>query len=114
LDEFIASAPKALQPRLKELRATIKSVAPEAEEKISYGMPDYHYKGRVIYFNVWKTHIGLYALPTNIEEHKSQLKGYATSKGTIQLPLDQKLPLSLIKKLVQVQVKKNEAAAQKK
>ena len=111
VDEFIKNAPKDLQPKLKKLRATIKTAAPEAKEGISYGMPYYHYKGRLVYFNLWKDHIGLYgAIESVIEDHKNELKGYVTSKGTIQFPLDKKLPLGLIKKLVKAQTMKNDEA----
>ena len=50
VDEYIASAPKDIQEKLTEVRAAIKTVAPKAEEKISYGMPYYGYKGRLVYF----------------------------------------------------------------
>jgi uncharacterized protein YdhG (YjbR/CyaY superfamily) len=114
VDEYVSLAPKELQGRLSELRATIKAAAPNAQERISYGMPYYEYKGRLVYFQLWKKHIGLYALTTPIEEHESELKGYVTSKGTIRFPLNEKLPLALIKRLVKAQVKTNEEAAKKK
>jgi uncharacterized protein YdhG (YjbR/CyaY superfamily) len=78
-------------------------------------MPTYEYKGRLIYFAIWKKHIGLYALTAPVlEEHKSDLEGYVTVKGTVQLPLDENLPIALIKKLVIAQAKKNDEAEKKK
>src|SRR5437016_952093 len=100
VDEYIASAPEEMQGKLRELRDIIKTNAPDAEEKISYGMPYYGYKGRLCYFGYTKTHIGLYAMPPVIEEYKDELKKYQTGKATIRLPLDEKLPTSLIKSLV--------------
>jgi len=114
VDEYIALVPKEVQGRLKELRATIRAAAPNAKERISYGMPYYEYKGRLVYFQLWKKHIGLYALSPDVEEHESELKGYVTTKGTIRLPLDEKPPLTLIKKLVKARVKKNDEAEKKK
>jgi uncharacterized protein YdhG (YjbR/CyaY superfamily) len=111
VDEYIALAPKELQGRLNELRATIRAAAPNAQERISYGMPYYEYKGRLVYFQLWKKHIGLYALTTPIEEHEGELKGHVTSKGTIRLPLDEELPVGLITRLVKAQVKTNDEAA---
>ncbi len=108
VDEYIAHAPKEVQGKLKELREAIKSTAPKAEEKISYGMPYYSYKGRLVYFAAFKKHISLFAVPPIVEEHKSELKNYITSKSTIQFPLDEKLPITLIKKLVKARVKINE------
>ncbi len=62
VDEYIASAPQGIQKKLKALRTTIKAAAPQASEKISYGMAGYYYKGRLIYFAYFKSHIGLYPL----------------------------------------------------
>lgn len=114
VEEYIACAPKELQDRLKELRATIKSAAPESEEKISYGMPYYNYKGRLVYFAYAKNHIGLYPMPPITEEFAKELKKYQTGKATIQFPLDEELPIKLIKKLVKARVKINNEAKKKK
>jgi uncharacterized protein YdhG (YjbR/CyaY superfamily) len=109
VDEYIALAPQQSQARLQELRATIMAAAPDAKERISYGMPFYEYKGRLIYFQLWKKHIGLYALtPPVLEKHKDELQGYLMPKGTIQLPLDEELPVALIGKLVRAQVREND------
>src|SRR5574342_1112222 len=99
VDEYIANAPEDLQGKLRQLRSAIKEVAPDAEEKISYGMPYYGYKGRLAYFRVTKNHIGLYIPPPIVAEHKEELKAYKTATATIQFPLDQKLPIALIKKM---------------
>jgi len=108
VDEYIASAPKDVRGKLKELRAAIREVAPDALEKISYMMPYYAYKGRLVYFAYAKNHIGLYALFPSDAVLKNQLKNYSTSKGTIRFPLDKKLPITLIKKLIRARMKVNE------
>ena len=108
VDAYIAKAPKEVRGKLKELRKIIKSVAPNAEEKISYGMPYYGYKGRLAYFAYAKHHIGLYAMPPIVSEHKKELKKYQTAKATIRFPLNEKLPIALIKRLVRAGVKRNE------
>ena len=69
VDEYIANAPKDVQSKLKQLRKIIKDSAPQAVERISYGMPYYGYKGRLAYFAYAKKHIGLYLTPPVIEEH---------------------------------------------
>lgn len=109
VDEYIMSMPKEVQDKLIELRTAIKEAAPLAEEKISYGMPYYGYKGRLAYFRLAKKHIGLYLPPPVIEEHKKELGDYETAKATVQFPLDKKLPIALIKKLVRARIEKNEA-----
>jgi uncharacterized protein YdhG (YjbR/CyaY superfamily) len=114
VDEYIAQAPKEVQEKLKELRAVIRTTAPGAEERISYGMPYYYYKGRLVYFQLWKEHIGLYVPTPVVEEHKSELKGFETTNATVRFPLDEKLPLALIEKLVKARVRKNDEAEKKK
>ena len=49
-----------------------------------------------------------------VEEHKSELKGYEATKATVRFPLDKKLPVMLIKKLIKVRVKKNEETEKRK
>ncbi len=110
VNDYIAQAPQEMQSRLQELRATIKVAAPGAQERMSYGMPFYEYKGRLVYFRLWKKHIGLYGLVPILEEYKSELQGYVTVKGTIRFPLDEQLPLALIEKLVQARARKNDEA----
>ena len=114
VDSYIAGCPKELQGKLEELREIIKKTAPAAEEKISYGMPYYAYKGRLAYFQLWKEHIGLYLPTPVIQEHAKELKDYETAKATVRFPLDKKLPVALIRKLIKARMKKNEAGKKKK
>ncbi len=114
VDEYIDNAPENVKGKLNDLREAIKSSAPKAEEKISYGMPYYGYKGRLIYFAYFKNHIGLYAMPPIVEEYLKDLKKYQTAKATIRLPLNEELPITLIKKLVKAGAKRNEELSKKK
>ena len=111
VDAYISSAPKEAQGKLKELRAAIREAAPTAVESISYGMPYYAYKGRLAYFRLGKSHIGLYIPTPVIAEHKRELRGYETSQATLRLPLDKKIPAAIIKKLVRARVKKNDVGS---
>ena len=113
VDTYIAAAPKGVQSKLKELRTAIRTTAPTAAERISYGMPYYDYKGRLAYFRHWKSHIGLYIPTPVIEEHKSELAAYETSNATVRFALDKKLPIPLIRKLVKARMKRNEARKEK-
>jgi uncharacterized protein YdhG (YjbR/CyaY superfamily) len=113
VEAYIAAAPKEVRSKLKELRAVIRTTAPSAEERISYGMPYYNYKGRLAYFSPWKAHIGLYIPTPVIQEHERELEAYETTKATVRFPLTKKLPVSLIKKLLTARMKKNEAGSKK-
>ena len=113
IDEYIAAAPEEVRDKLVKLRAAIRASAPKAEERISYGMPYYSYKGRLAYFRHAKKHIGLYVPPPVIEEHKKELEGYETSMATVRFPINKALPIALIKKLIKARLKKNEAGGRK-
>ena len=109
VDEYIFRSPKSLHAKIRELRAIIKTAVPLAKESISYGMPYYSYKGRLVYFRLSKKHIGLYLPTPVIAEHKKELTDYETSEATIRFPFDKKLPVALINKLVKARIKKNGA-----
>ena len=109
VDEYIAHAPKEVQGRLTELRKIILSIMPkETEEKISYSMPFYDYKGRLVYFGIQKGYIGLYIPPPIIADYEKELKNYVTTKSAIHFPNSENLPVSLIRKLVNARIKWNE------
>lgn len=107
VDQYIAAAPQPLSQRLESLRQTIQAVAPQATEKISYGMPYYSLNGRLAYFCAFKNHIGFYPMKSAIKHFQVQLKDFETSAGTIRLPHDQPLPLELIKKIIQFRAQEN-------
>lgn len=114
VDEYIAGFPKDTQKLLKQLRSTIRRAAPQAEEVISYQMPAYNFYGRLVYFAAYEKHIGFYPMPSAIEKFKKQLADYNTSKGTVQFPLDEPLPLALITKITAFRVNENLQAAEVK
>jgi uncharacterized protein YdhG (YjbR/CyaY superfamily) len=109
VDSYIARAPKGVQTKLRQVRASIREAAPLARESISYGMPYYSYKGRLAWFGLHTGHIGLYLRPPLIEQRSEDLKGYTTTKSAVHLPLNRKIPISLVKKLVRARVLMNEA-----
>ncbi len=110
--EYIAAFPKELQPLLNQLRKTIISAAPKAEESVSYGMPAYKYLGRpLVYFAGYEKHIGFYATPNGHEAFKKELAEYKQGKGSVQFPLTEKLPLKLVERIVQFRVSENELKA---
>jgi len=114
IDEYIVTFPKDVQIILTELRATIKSAAPDAEEKISYQMPTLFLKGNLVHFAAYKKHIGFYPTPSGIQAFEQELAGYKKSKGAIQFPIDQPIPYDLVTKIVKVRVQENLEKAEAK
>ena len=96
IDTYIDQQDPAIRPRLHAIRDTIREAIPEAEERISWGMPTYWKGYNIIHFAAGKRHIGIYPGPDAILEFADKLQGYKTSKGAIQLPNDQELPLALV------------------
>ncbi len=105
VDEYIKSYPKDVGVKLQTVREIIKKIAPKAEESISYNMPAFKLQGVLVYFSAHQKHIGLYPYPSAIKAFKKDAVGYKTGPGTIQFPLDKKLPNGLIAKIVKFRVK---------
>jgi uncharacterized protein YdhG (YjbR/CyaY superfamily) len=107
---YIAGAPKAVQPMLRELRQAIRSAAPQAEEKLSYRMPFYAYHGRLIYFAAHKSHVGMYPIIGREKDlYAKELKPYMAAKATLQFPIGKPIPIALVKKVVRERAKENKA-----
>ena len=111
VDEYIALAEPKVKKALKDIRKTIRSAAPKAEEVISYQIPGYKYHGMLVFFAAWKNHVSLYPAPWKAEALKEEMSAYDGSKGTIKFPLDKPMPLPLIKKMVKYRIRENEARA---
>jgi uncharacterized protein YdhG (YjbR/CyaY superfamily) len=108
IDTYISMQSESVQPVLDKLRQTIKAMAPDAEEVISYGMPAFKWKGMLVGFAAAKQHIGFYPWNSStVELFKDALKAFETSKGTIRFALDKPLPVALIKKIVKSRMKEN-------
>lgn len=99
IDQYIANFPTNVQEYLQQIRKTIQKAAPEATEKISYGMPTFYLNGNLIHFAGYKNHIGLYPAPQGIEAFKEELSAYKGAKGSVQFPLDKPMPLDLIARI---------------
>ena len=87
---------------------------PEAEEKISYQMPTFFLKGNLVHFAAFKNHIGLYPTPSGTEAFKQEISIYQGAKGSIRFPIDEPMPLDLIRRIVKFRVAENLKKAEPK
>lgn len=101
---YIQQQPQSVQPILEQTYQLLKELLPEAEEKISYGMPTFRGKENIIHFAAMKHHLGIYPTTGPIEKLADELKDYKTSKGAIQLNYDAPLPEDLLRKIVAVRL----------
>lgn len=107
VDGYIAQFPEEVQETLHKIRATIRETVPQAEERISYGIPGYYQKGQVIFFAAYPKHISIYPAPSGVEEFKDDLARYQTGKGTMQFPLGEPVPYDLIVRMAQYRLAQN-------
>lgn len=99
VDDHIAGFPIEIQQRLIAIRQLLQSIVPEATEKISYGIPTFHWKKNVVHFAGYTHHIGFYPGAEAILFFQEKLNDWPCSKGTIQFPHDKPLPMDLIKEI---------------
>jgi uncharacterized protein YdhG (YjbR/CyaY superfamily) len=104
---YYASLPAPARRRLRELRDIVVSVAPDAEEGISYRILVFRLGGRVlVYCAAWKTHTSLYPVTAGMKKACArELPRFQASKGTVRFPDDERLPVGMIKRLVKARVK---------
>ena len=107
VDKYIARFPPKTRRVLAKIRATIHRAAPRVEESITYKIPTFKLNGRrLIYFAVFKAHIGLYPVTPDVKaKFKKELAGYKGGKGTVRFPLDEPVPYGLIAKIVRFKLK---------
>jgi uncharacterized protein YdhG (YjbR/CyaY superfamily) len=114
VDAYLAGFPDEVRAVLQDIRATVREAAPQADEAIKYGMPAYLLHGPLVYFSAFKKHIGFFCVTTGGGALAEELAPYAGPKGNLQFPLGKPVPLDLVRRIVELRVQENLAAAEKK
>ena len=105
IDGYIAGYPDPVQAVLQEIRRTIAEEVPSATEAIAYAIPTFKLRGKnLVHFGAYKNHIGFYPTPSGLDAFAEKLSVYASGKGSAQFPLDQPMPLELIREIVRFRV----------
>ena len=107
VDEYISTFPKEVQKLLEECRGAIRAAVPDAQEKISYGMPTFALEGNVVHFAAHKNHVGLYPTPSGTDAFEAELTAYKRGKGSVQFPFGEPLPLELIGRIAKYRADEN-------
>jgi uncharacterized protein YdhG (YjbR/CyaY superfamily) len=114
VDEYLAGIPEPARSTLKKVRAAIRAAVPAGTtEGISWRMPMFKYKGMLLGLAAFTNHCSVFPGPAVIATLKDELKGFRTSKGTIQFPVDKPLSVALVKKLVKARIAENERRKRK-
>lgn len=107
IDQYIEQFEGEKKDILKKVRKLIAEIVPPlADETISYQMPTFRYKGNIIHFAMNKQHLGLYPGPAAIANFADRLQNFKTSKGAIQIPIDQPIPQQIIRDIVLFNIEK--------
>jgi uncharacterized protein YdhG (YjbR/CyaY superfamily) len=116
IDKYIATSSPDVREILEKIRHTIRGVAPEAQETISYGIPTFKLNGTLVHFAAFKKHIGFYPPVRGDAKLVKAASRYAGEKGNLRFPLDEPIPYDLIERIAKLRVKQNVAkpAARKK
>lgn len=100
VDAYIGQFDGVVRERLERLRVLVCTEAPDATEAMSYGLVGYKLNGKpLVYFGGFKHHVGFYATPNGHEAFKEDFSKYKQGKGSVQFPLEQPLPVDLIKRV---------------
>lgn len=102
IDEYLAGLDEQKRLTLQELRRRILVAAPDAEECISYSMPAFRVRGKVVAgFAAFTKHLSY--LPHSgsvLESLAADLDGYERTAGSLHFVPDEPLPQDLVNKLV--------------
>lgn len=103
IDDYLKNVPDAQRVELERVRKIIRQIVPEADEVMTYGMPGFKYKGKyLVAFGAFKDHLSIFPGSTPTEVLKDTLKNFKTSKGTIQFTLDNPLPESTLREIIEL------------
>ena len=103
--EYIRNAPREGQPHLRRLYALLKSVAPDAEEVIKWGMPFFVEPRFVFAFSAHKAHCNFAPTPTALKAFHKELEKHKTTKNYLQIPYDKPVPENLIRKIAEFRLR---------
>ena len=103
--EYIGAAPKHAQKTLREIRAVLKKVAPQATEKLKWGSPAFEEKRILFAYTAFKSHLNFFPTHPAMVPFKKELARYKTGKDTVQFPYDKPMPKVLIRKIAAYRLK---------
>lgn len=102
VDEYLRGVEEPKRSTLQALRRTILEIVPEAEQGISYRVPAFRVRGKVVAgFAAFKDHLSYLPFSGSVLGRLTEeLHGYTMTKSALHFPGDRPLPKSLVKKLV--------------
>jgi uncharacterized protein YdhG (YjbR/CyaY superfamily) len=94
IDDYLDALEEPKRITLTQLRDTIMTIVPDAEECISYAMPAFKLRGKTIAgFAAFKNHLSY--LPHSgsvIPQLAKETERYTSTKGSLHFPIDKPSP----------------------
>lgn len=86
---------------LERVRRAIRKAVPQAEERISYNIPTYKLRGKILlHFAGWARHYSIYPANTRLREaFEDELAPYTVEKSTLRFSLERPVPVELIERI---------------
>jgi uncharacterized protein YdhG (YjbR/CyaY superfamily) len=102
VDEYLRSVEEPKRSTLEALRRTILEIVPEAEQVISYRVPAFRVRGKIVAgFAAFRDHLSYLPFSGSVlGQLADELDGYTMTKSSLHFPVDQTLPKSLVEKLI--------------
>jgi uncharacterized protein YdhG (YjbR/CyaY superfamily) len=102
VDDYLAGLDEPARGTLEALRRSILAVVPEAEQGMSYGMPAFRVRGKVVAgFAAFSRHLSY--LPHSgdvLDDVGDAVAGYSRTSGSLHFAVDEPLPDDLVRQLV--------------
>lgn len=108
VDAYIAGFPPAVRNALRAVRQAVREAAPDAAERLAYGMPTYSQGRNLVHFGGFASHVGFYPAPSGVARFAPALARYHQGKGSVRFPLAEPMPLELIRDIVRYRVEEEE------
>jgi len=112
VEAYLAGVSEPARSLLELIRSTVRSLAPEAQEVIAYGIPTFKLDGNLVHYAAFKAHCSFFpGRALQNEAFSQELGGYTIAKGTIQFTPDNPLPDELVARIVTLRIAENRDAA---
>lgn len=106
IDDYLRTVPEDRREVLEDLRAKIRSVVPDAEECISYGMPAFRVPGGVVAgFQATKKGCSYYPFSgSTLATVARFVRPYDQTKSALHFLPAKPLPLTLVRRLIKARM----------
>lgn len=104
---YVAACPPQARRHFQALRKLVRSVAPKAEERVSYGILGFFLDGALVYLGAYEGHVAMYG--ATVLAGRGPLAKYRSGRGTLRFELDEPLPLATLAPLVKSRLAENRA-----